>query len=105
MDSFSNQGPSTPTFPIGTSYPPDFDSSPFILSPSVELPLSEIPFERLYGRAEQYIDVTANTAVTSGTAFIPSSPPTELGSSERVSNWTKLHSVGNNMAIYFINHD
>ena len=89
MDSFSNQGPSTPAFPIGTSYSPDFDSSPFMCSPLVELPLSEIPFERLYGRAKQYIDITANTTVTSGTTFIPSSSSIELGSSEQVSNWTK----------------
>jgi hypothetical protein len=51
--------------------------------------LSQVPFERVYGRAEQYIDVTADTAVTSGTAFIPSSPPAEPGSNKRESNWTK----------------
>ena len=52
-------------------------------------PLNQTPFERLYRHPDQYIDITLNTARTSGTAFIPSSPPTKPNACPRESNWTK----------------
>ena len=90
MASFSIQDSSTPTFPDATSYPPDFDSLLFCLSPTPkELPLNQRPFERLYRRTEQNLDVTSGNSRTSGTTFILSSSPTSLHSSPRVSNQTK----------------
>jgi hypothetical protein len=88
MASSSPQSPSTPSFPTATAYPLDFDFSPFNSGPTPEpTPLNQTPFERLYGRPEQYLDVTTDNARTSGTSFIPSSPPTTGGLRE--SNWTK----------------
>ena len=56
---------------------------------SLVTPLNQTPFERLYGRAEQYIDITLDSTRTSGTAFIPSSSPPAPDASPRESNWTK----------------
>jgi hypothetical protein len=46
------------------------------------------PFEKIYGRKEQYLNITDPNAVTSGTTFIPSSPAVEA-LPEKEHNWTK----------------
>ena len=88
-NSITMSSSSTQAFTILSSPGTDYYSASLDSLPFRVIPLSKTPFERLHGRAEQYIDITTANARTSSTTFISLSPPAEPSTSSHESNWTK----------------
>jgi hypothetical protein len=65
-------------------------------------PSPRTPRQRVYGRAEQYFDITATGACSSGTRFLPSpvaDDPTDNWSAEDKAAWDKRLAKGGSKKI------